>query len=79
MLDRRENEADLYSGTWNLHIPINKRLREDKEVGVGCSQHWEVFSSSGRSARRDKETSETKNMQTTALHASLTAHQTFIA
>lgn len=34
---------------------------------------------SWRSARRDKEASETKNMQTTALHASLTAHQTFIA
>lgn len=33
----------------------------------------------GVSAHRDKEASETKNMQTTALHASLTAHQTFIA
>lgn len=41
----------------------------------------EVFSPmrAGVSARRDKEASETKNMQTTALHASLTAHQTFIA
>jgi len=40
----------------------------------------DVFAdASWHSARRDKEVSETKNMQTTTLHASFTAHQTFIA
>jgi len=56
------------------------RLREDKEVGVdAASTEGVLANASWRSARRDKEASETKNMQTTALHASLTAHQTFIA
>lgn len=56
------------------------RLRENKEVGVDAASTGGVLvDASWRSARRDKEASETKNMQTTALHASLTAHQTFIA
>lgn len=54
------------------------RLRESKEVMVDAAS-TRGADASWRSAHRDKEASETKNMQTTALHASLTAHQTFIA
>lgn len=76
MFKKRENEADLYCRLSNLYIPINKTVKAVREYRRGrmherCSHRCELA--------RDKEASETKNMQTTALHASLTAHQTFIA
>jgi len=74
----------IYSGR-EIYISLSirqLRLCEDKEMGVDAASTGGVLvdvRGAGVSARRDKEASETKNMQTTALHASLTAHQTFIA
>lgn len=80
-LDLSVRMKAIYSGR-EIYISLSirqLRLREDKEVGVDASSTGGVLVDARGAARRDKEASETKNMQTTALHASLTAHQTFIA
>jgi hypothetical protein len=87
LLPRRENAADLYREAPNLHIPINTRVKDmggciltrgrgertKRTHHEGCCRRCEVTFHA-----RDKKL-ETKSMQTAALHASLTAHQTFIA